>query len=59
VTNGDSAPHTVTADDGRSFDSGTVQSGGSATFTVARTGRFPYHFTVHAFMKGEAAGPSR
>jgi len=53
VTNGDNAPHSVTADDGRSFDSGTVQSGGSATFTVATTGRFPYHCAIHPFMKGE------
>src|SRR4051812_48773898 len=30
VRNGDSAPHTVTADDGHSFDSGTVQPGASA-----------------------------
>jgi plastocyanin len=53
VTNGDSAPHTVTADDGHSFDSGTVKPGGSASLTVARPGRFPYHCTVHPFMKGE------
>jgi len=52
VTNKDSAPHTVTADDGRSFDSGTVQPGGSATIKVARAGRFPYHCTIHSFMKG-------
>jgi plastocyanin len=31
VTNSDSAPHTVTADDGHSFDSGTVQPGASAS----------------------------
>ena len=53
VTNNDSAPHTVTADDGQSFDSGTVATGESATFRVAKTGRFSYHCTVHPFMKGE------
>jgi plastocyanin len=53
VSNGDSAPHTVTADDGQSFDSGTVEPGGSSTITVARTGRFPYHCTIHPFMKGQ------
>src|SRR4051794_12941554 len=40
ITNSDSAPHTVTADDGHSFDSGTVTSGDSATINVAQAGRF-------------------
>ena len=53
VTNRDSAPHTVTADDGRSFDSGTVTTRNSATIRVARAGRFSYHCTIHPFMKGE------
>ena len=52
VSNGDSTAHTMTADDGHSFDSGTVQPGGSTTIKVARTGRFPYHCTIHPFMKG-------
>jgi plastocyanin len=52
VTNGDGAPHTVTADDGRSFDSGTVAQGDSATIRVAQAGRFAYHCTIHPFMKG-------
>ena len=29
VTNDDSAPHTVTADDGQSFDTGTLDQGSS------------------------------
>jgi plastocyanin len=53
VTNEDSAPHTVTADDGQSFDSGTLQQGGSKTITAPRTGRYPFHCTVHPFMKGQ------
>ncbi len=53
VTNSDSAPHTVTADDGHSFDSGTVATGDSATIRVAQAGRFSYHCTIHPFMKGE------
>jgi plastocyanin len=53
ITNSDSAPHTVTADDGQSFDSGTVAAGGSATISVAHAGRFSYHCTIHPFMKGE------
>jgi plastocyanin len=52
VTNSDSAPHTVTADDGHSFDSGTVATGDSATIRAAKAGRFPYHCTIHPFMKG-------
>ena len=55
VSNDDSTAHTVTADDGHSFDSGTVQTGGSTTIKVLRTGRFPYHCTIHPFMKGELA----
>src|SRR4051794_5388388 len=29
------------------------QGGRSTTFTVARTERYPYHCTIHPFMKGE------
>ena len=53
ITNSDGVAHTVTADDGHSFDSGTVASGDSATISVAQAGRFPYHCTIHPFMKGE------
>jgi plastocyanin len=53
VTNSDGVAHTLTADDGHSFDSGTVASGDSATIRVAQAGRFSYHCTIHPFMKGE------
>src|SRR4051794_16758755 len=53
VTNDDSAPHSVTAEDGHSFDSGRLQQGGSMTITAPRTGRYAFHCTVHQFMKGE------
>ena len=60
VTNEDSAPHTVTADDGHSFDSGTVKpGGGSGTITAPSTGRYPFHCTVHPFMKGQLVVGSR
>jgi len=52
VTNDDSAPHTVTADDGRSFDSGTVNPGASASFQAPAPGSYAYHCTIHSFMKG-------
>ena len=55
ITNSDGVPHTLTADDGHSFDSGTVATGDAATIRVARAGRFSYHCTIHPFMKGELA----
>jgi plastocyanin len=53
VTNSDSAPHSVTADDGHSFDTGTLSTGDSAAIRVAQAGRYAYHCTIHPFMKGE------
>ncbi len=53
VTNNDSAPHTVTADDGKSFDSGTVNSGASGSFQAPAPGSYAYHCTIHPFMKGK------
>jgi plastocyanin len=52
VMNSDSAPHTVTADDGHSFDSGTVQAGASGSVQAPRAGTYAYHCTIHPFMKG-------
>jgi plastocyanin len=53
VTNKDSAPHTVTADDGHSFDSGTLNQGQSTTIKAPAPGTYPYHCSVHPFMKGK------
>jgi plastocyanin len=53
VANDDSAPHTVTADDGHSFDSGTVDSGASTTIPAPAAGTYSYHCTIHPFMKGK------
>ena len=53
VANDDSAPHTVTADDGHSFDSGTVDSGASTTIRAPAAGTYSYHCTIHPFMKGK------
>jgi plastocyanin len=53
ITNSGGMAHTVTADEGRSFDSGTVAPGGSATIRVVKAGRFSYHCTIHPFMKGQ------
>ena len=52
VTNDDSAPHTATADDGNSFDTGTLDQGSSQTISVTKPGSYAYHCTIHRFMKG-------
>jgi plastocyanin len=52
VANDDSTAHTLTADDDRSFDSGTVQPGASATVKAPKAGTYAYHCTIHPFMKG-------
>ena len=54
-TNNTSAPHTVTSDDGTSFDSGINNpisaSGGTYSFTFTKAGTFTYHCSIHPFMK--------
>lgn len=48
-TNNDSAPHMATADDG-SFDTGTIDSGASASVTFDTPGTFTYVCAFHANM---------
>jgi predicted lipoprotein with Yx(FWY)xxD motif/plastocyanin len=50
-TNADSAPHTVTADDG-AFDSGDINQGGTYQRSFASAGTFKYHCTIHPTMTG-------
>ena len=54
-TNTTSAPHTVTSDDGKTFDSGIntpiAASGGTFSFTFTKAGTFTYHCQIHPFMK--------
>lgn len=53
ITNNDSAPHTVTADDG-AFDSGQIDADGSGSFTApAEPGTYAFHCEIHTSMKGE------
>lgn len=47
----DSAPHTVTADDG-SFNSGSIAPGGSWVHTFSSAGTLSYHCSFHSWMKG-------
>ncbi|MBS1870583.1 MAG: cupredoxin family copper-binding protein [Actinobacteria bacterium] len=49
--NDDFTQHTVTADDGSS-DSGRLSNGDTYARTFATAGRFTYHCTIHAFMRG-------
>lgn len=50
-----SAPHTVTSDDGKSFDSGTsnpiAPQSGTYSFTFNQPGTYAYHCTFHPYMK--------
>ena len=50
-TNGGAVAHTVTADDGTSFDSGTIAPGGTFQLTPT-SGTFAYHCTFHPWMRG-------
>jgi plastocyanin len=52
VTNTDNAPHTLTADDDHSFDSGTVEPGKSTIIRAPGPGRYAYHCQIHPYMKG-------
>ena len=49
------ASHTVTSDDGKSFDSGTsnpiTAQTGTFSFTFTTAGTFAYHCAIHPFMK--------
>ncbi len=49
--NSGQAPHTATADDG-SFDTGTINSGGSGSHRFNSAGTFSYICTIHPNMKG-------
>ncbi|MHB8566496.1 MAG: cupredoxin domain-containing protein [Nitrososphaerales archaeon] len=49
-TNNDSAPHTVTADDG-SFSSGNMDPGNTFSFTFTTPGTYAYHCSYHPWMK--------
>ncbi|MEV8568440.1 cupredoxin domain-containing protein [Streptomyces sp. NPDC051322] len=53
VTNNDSAAHTVTAKDKKSFDTDTIAPGQTVTFNApAKAGTYPYYCSIHPYMKG-------
>jgi len=51
VTNKDSEPHTLTADD-KSFDTGDLNKNHSKTITLTTAGTFHYYCRLHPYMKG-------
>jgi plastocyanin len=51
-TNGDSVPHTATALDGKSFDTGTIDPGASASLKLSKPGEYRYHCAIHPDMLG-------
>lgn len=54
-TNMTQAPHTVTSDDGKTFDSGSSNpvspQGGTFKFTFTKPGTYTYHCQFHPYMK--------
>lgn len=51
--NDDDAPHTVVAEDGRSFRSKTLDTGDTFSFTFMSAGTFGYFCSVHPHMTGK------
>jgi len=49
-TNTGAVAHTVTADDGASFDSGSLDPQGTFRFSPDTPGTFTYHCTFHPWM---------
>jgi plastocyanin len=54
VSNNDTTVHTMTALD-KSFDTGNIDVGKSATITLAKPGTFQFHCSIHTFMTGSVS----
>ena len=50
-TNTGAVAHTVTADDGQTFDSGSVDPKATFMLTPTAAGTFAYHCSFHPWMK--------
>lgn len=50
--NGDSVPHTATALDGKSFGTGAIDPGASASAVLSKPGEYRYHCAIHPDMVG-------
>lgn len=53
ITDTQNAPHTVTSDDGSTFDSGSKNTNETFSFTFTKAGTYSYHCTFHANMLGK------
>ena len=53
-TNNDSTTHHVASDTGV-FDSGDMAPNATFSYTFKSTGTFPYHCSIHTYMKGTIA----
>ena len=51
-TNHGAVVHTVSADDGKTFESGNMAAKATFSFTPTTAGTFPYHCKQHPWMKG-------
>jgi plastocyanin len=51
-TNTGAVTHTVTVDDGASFDSGSLDPQSGFSFTATTAGTFTYHCSFHPWMTG-------
>ena len=58
-TNTATDAHSVVSDDGISFNSGTINPGGTFTFTAATNGMYPYHCGIHPSVQGTLQVVSR
>jgi plastocyanin len=52
-TNQDSIPHTATALDGKTFDSGAIDPNASWSTVLTTAGSFKYRCAIHPDMQGE------
>ncbi len=50
--NADAFAHTVTSDDGTTFNSGSVAGNGSFSYVANTAGTFAYHCNIHSGMTG-------
>ena len=50
-TNSDNTGHTVSSDDGTSFDSGVIAQNATFQFTAGAPGTYSYFCQIHPFMK--------
>lgn len=51
-TNEDSTPHTATSKESGTFETGSIDTGKSATVTLDKPGTYAYYCAFHPFMKG-------